>query len=54
MSGASQQAVIVDRVGQLVKSFWEEFEEPFFQKGFLKVLKGLSNGKVTNIFFFFY
>ena len=30
-----------------MKSFWEEFEEPFFQKGFLKVLdfkKNFSQG----------
>ncbi len=37
MSGANQQALLRDKVGQLVESFWEEFEKHFFQKGGLKV-----------------
>ncbi len=29
----SQQAVKRDNVGQLMESFWVEFEAPFFKKG---------------------
>jgi len=40
---ANQQAEISKSVGHLMKSFWEEFEEHFFQKEFLKVLTQNNN-----------